>query len=75
MRESPFYQQIEEEAEQRRARKAVLQVLAIRFGAAAAKEHEDALNRIENLEQLMELHKIAIQSRRVSQFHRALTAL
>jgi hypothetical protein len=75
MRESPFYQQIAEEGEQLGLREAILQVLTIRFSAAAAKEHEEGLNRIENLEQLKELHKIAIRCRRVSQFRRALTAL
>jgi hypothetical protein len=75
MHESSFCQEIAEEGERRAARKSVLQVLTIRFGAAAAKEHEEALNRIENLVQLTELHKIAIQSRRASQFRRALAAL
>jgi hypothetical protein len=75
MRESPFYQQLVEEGEQLRARKAVLQVLTFRFGAEAAKEYEDAVNRVENMEQLEELLKIASQSRRITQFRRALAAL
>jgi predicted transposase YdaD len=75
MRESPFYQQILEEGRQLHAREAVLQVLTIRFGPEAAKEQEEAVNRIENLEQLEELHKIAIKSRRFSQFRRAVAAM
>jgi hypothetical protein len=71
MRESPFYQQLLEEGEQIRARKAVLQALRLRFGAEAATEFEEALEGIANLEQLEELHKFAIQSRRLSQFRRA----
>jgi hypothetical protein len=75
MRESPLYQEIMEEGRQLNAREDVLQVLTLRFGAEAAKEFEDGVNRIDNLEQLKELHKIAVQSRRISQFRRALTAL
>jgi hypothetical protein len=75
MRESAFFQEVFEEGEQARARKDVLQALAISFGAEAAKEHEEAVNCLQNLEQLEELLKLAIQSRRVSQFRRALEAL
>jgi hypothetical protein len=75
MRETPLFPEIIKEGEQVQARKNVLQVLSLRFGVQAAKEHKDAVNRIENLEQLDELHKIAIQSRRISQFRRALAAM
>jgi hypothetical protein len=75
MRESPFYQQLVEEGEQVGVRKSILQVLTIRFGAEVAKEHEDAIHRLENLEQLAELLKVATKSRRASQFRRAMTGL
>ena len=75
MRESPLYLEIVAEGEQNHARKAVLQALAIRFGQAAASEFTDAVNRLENVEQLDALLKIAIQSRRVSQFRRAIAGL
>jgi hypothetical protein len=75
MHESSFCQEIIEEGQRLGARKSVLLVLTIRFGAAAAKEHEEALNRIEDLEQFSELLKVAIKSRRVSQFRRTLAAL
>jgi hypothetical protein len=75
MRESAFFQEVFEEGKQAHARQAVLQVLALRFGAEVAKEYEDAVNRLQNIEQLDELHKIAIQSRRPSQFRRALLGL
>jgi hypothetical protein len=75
MRESPFYQELVAEGEQVGTRKDILQALTIRFGAEVAKEHEQAINRLENLEQLEELHKIAIKSRRASQFRRALAEL
>jgi predicted transposase YdaD len=73
MRDSPFYQQLVEEGEQVRARKAVLQVLKARFGAEAAPEFEEAVNRIENFEQLEELLNLAARCRRVSQFRRAIS--
>ncbi len=72
MRDSPFYQELVEEGEQLQARKDVLQVLKLRFGDEAARELEEAVNRLGNLEQLQELHKIAIQSRRISQVRKAL---
>lgn len=71
MRESPLYDIIAKEGEQNRARKDILQVLQLRFGAEAMKEFEPAVNRIDHLEQLDELHRLAVQSRRISQFRRA----
>jgi hypothetical protein len=71
MRGSPFFEEIAKEGEQRRARKDVLQALQLRFGPEAAQEFEAAVNRLENLEQLDELHKLAIQTRRISQFRSA----
>jgi predicted transposase YdaD len=70
MRESPFYQQLVEEGEQVRARKDVLQALQLRFGDDAVAEFEALVNRLDNLDQLSGLHKLAIQSRRLSQFRK-----
>jgi hypothetical protein len=75
MRESPLYQEIAAEGAQNHARKAVLQALPLRFGQSAASEFTDAVNRLENVEQLDALHKIAILCRRISQFRRAIAAL
>ena len=72
MRESPFYQEIMEEGAQNARREAVLEALKLRFGAKAAKEFEEAVNRLEHAEQLKELLKIAIKCKSVSQFRRAL---
>jgi hypothetical protein len=59
------------EAEQNRARKDVLQVLALRFGEEQANEFREALGRITALERLEELHELAVQARRLSQFRKA----
>jgi hypothetical protein len=75
MKESPLYQEIMEEGEQVRARKAILQVLQARIGAKASKEFEDPVNHIEDLEQLEELLKIAARTSRISQFRRAIAEL
>jgi hypothetical protein len=72
MRESPLYQEIAAEGAQEQARADVLEVLRARFGEAAS-EFVDALSRIDNMEQLRALIKIAAKVRRVSQFRRALT--
>jgi hypothetical protein len=53
------------------ARKDVLQVLRLRFGDEAVTEFEAAVNRLENLNQEEVLHKLAMQSRRLSQFRKA----
>jgi hypothetical protein len=72
MRESPLYDIIAEEGAQQQARKDILEVLQLRFGAEARTEFEPAVTRISNLEQLDELLRLAVQSRRISQFRRAL---
>ncbi|HYT95030.1 MAG TPA: hypothetical protein VEL76_40310 [Gemmataceae bacterium] len=48
-----------------------MQLLEIRFGVEAAKEFQEGINGVDNLEQLDELHKLAATSRRVSKFRRA----
>ncbi|HYT87846.1 MAG TPA: hypothetical protein VEL76_03930 [Gemmataceae bacterium] len=70
MEDSSFYQEIMEEGKQEEARRLVLELLRVRFGDEAAKEFAQALSRIGNLKQLRELHRLAAQSRRVSQFRR-----
>ncbi len=79
MRESKFLQQIEDEAgtaaELKRARLDVLQALEVRFGPEAAAEFADALNSITDVEQLSELHRLAIKSRGLAPFRRALSRL
>ncbi len=70
MRESAFFQMIAEEERQAQARLDVLQVLQLRLGPEAVQEFEQAVNELANLEQLQELHKLAVQSRRLSQFRR-----
>ena len=71
LRDSTLFPEFLEEGQQIRARLDVLQALELRFGPEAAKEFTSAINRLENLEQLGELHKLAIQSRRISQFRKA----
>jgi hypothetical protein len=71
MRDSPFYQQLVEEGRVSEGRAAVLDALEVRFGTATAKEFEEPLNKIENLDQLRELRKLAMQSRSLSRFRRA----
>jgi hypothetical protein len=72
MRDSPLYHEIAEEGQQIARREDILEAIKVRFGAEAVREFEEAVNRIANLEQLQELHRLAIRSRRVSQFRRAL---
>lgn len=72
MRESQFYQEIIDEGKQMGVRQSILQVLKQRFGDEAVTEFEAAVNRLENLEQLDALLKVAIKSRRRSQFRKAL---
>jgi hypothetical protein len=72
MRESSFFQQVAEEAKVEQARESVLEVLRLRFGEEAAAEFQEAVNRLEHLEQLTALHRLAVQSRRLSQFRRGM---
>ena len=72
MHESPFYDIIAEKGTQIQARKNILQVLKIRYGAKAIKEFEPAVNKIDKLDQLDKLHRLAVKSRRLSEFRRAI---
>jgi hypothetical protein len=68
MRESAFFQQVADEAKVESTREDVLEVLRLRFGDEAVSEFQQAINSIQHLDQLKALHRLAIQSRRVSQF-------
>jgi hypothetical protein len=72
MHESTFIQEFVLEGEQIGARKAVLQALALRFGEEETGEFREALERITDLDRLKELHKLAIQARRLSKFRKAI---
>jgi hypothetical protein len=72
MRESPFFQQVADEAKVEIARENVLEVLRLRFGDKAVTEFQQAINCVQHLEQLKALHRLAIQSRRVSQFRQGM---
>ena len=75
MRDSPVIQQFIDEAEQSECRRSVRELLVVRFGAEVAKEFEEALNGIENLQQLRDLFTAAAQARRIGQFRKALAGV
>jgi len=75
MKASELFPELAREAEVARARKYILHAIELRFGAAAAKEFEKAVGRVENLDQLEALHGIAIKGRRVTQFRKALEGM
>jgi hypothetical protein len=75
MSESKFVQKIEDRAELKRARIDVQEALDVRFGAGVGAEFTEALNSIQDLEQLSELHRLAIKSRGLVAFRRALARL
>jgi hypothetical protein len=72
VRDSPLVQEFIEEGEQNRARKDVLQVIELRFGKEAVREVSAAVNRLSSLQQLDDLHKLAVQARRFTQVRRGL---
>lgn len=75
MKESKAYQEIMAEGRAEGALQAkradVAEVIEIRFGAEAAAEFQEILRGIEDLEQLSQLHRLAIQSPRLAQLRRA----
>jgi hypothetical protein len=75
MSESKFVQKIEDRAELKRARIAVQQALDFRFGADAGTEFTEVLNGIQDLDQLSELLRLAIKSRGLAAFRRALSRM
>ena len=75
MRDSPLFQEFIDEGKALGMRKAVRDVLEIRFGLEAVSEFEEVLDRTDDLETLRALHRTAIQARRISQFRKALASL
>jgi hypothetical protein len=72
MHESAFIQEFVQEGEQIRARKDVLKLLKARFGEEEADKFKEALDRITDLDRLEELFNLAIRTRRLSQFRKAI---
>lgn len=70
MKESPFYQQLVAEGRVEARREDVLQALQLRFGDKAVGEFTAGLQRINDAEALSRLHRLAIQSRRLTDFRR-----
>src|SRR5262245_12392422 len=79
MRESRFLEEVMEEGRMEGALKTkradILQVLEIRSGAEAAAGVREPPGRITELDRLSELHAVAIGSRRIADFRRALEAV
>ena len=71
MKESKFYQEVMAEGAVERARADVLEALDVRLGAEAVAEFKEALRTIGDLTRLSELHRLAIQCRRLTEFRRA----
>lgn len=72
MRESKFLAQIEAEGELKNARAFVQQLLELRFGPEKGAEFADALNAINDMEKLSELHALAAKCRGLGPFRKAL---
>jgi hypothetical protein len=72
MRESPLMQQVAAEAMVESTREDVLEVLRLRFGEEAVTEFQEAINRLQHLDQLKALHRLAVQSRRISAFRKGM---
>jgi hypothetical protein len=68
MKESKFYQEIQEEARVEEARQFILDDLEIKFGPPAAKEFAPALNAITDSTRLARLHRLALRSSSLEQF-------
>jgi hypothetical protein len=79
MHESKFVQEIQNEAAAQarleQVRINVQQALDVRFGAGASAEFRETLSAIHDLDQLSELHRLAIKSRGLAAFRRALARL
>jgi hypothetical protein len=72
MRDSPFYQEIQMDAELRTSRAYILEALEARFGADTSAEFRDALDNVTDPARLSELHRTAIKCRGIGAFRRAL---
>lgn len=73
MKESPFYQQLVAEGRVEARREDVLQALQLRFGDKAVTEFTPGLQRINDADALSRLLRLAIQSRRLTDFRRQFT--
>jgi len=75
MKESKFYQEIQEEACIEQGRADVLQVLGLRFGSEAVAKFQKPLQAIVDPNQLTQLNAVAVTCRRPADFRRALTTV
>jgi hypothetical protein len=78
MRESKFFEEVlaegRVEGKVEQARASVLDALDVKFGAEAAAEFREALRGVTDLDQLSELLRLAIKSKRPAEFRRRLAA-
>lgn len=74
MRESKFFEEVEESARVELSRKLVLEVLSLRFGSERTGEFGDAIRALDDFVELHELHRVAVKCRRPSEFRKALEA-
>jgi hypothetical protein len=74
MRESKFFQEIEDEVRLNQARVFAQDALDARFGPAVAAEFAELVNGIQDVDKLRELSRLAIKSRGLAAFRRALAS-
>jgi hypothetical protein len=74
MRESGFFDEIMKEGRIEERQASILQALGLRFGEDAVAEFTQAINAIRDLDRLSELLRLAIKSRGIKPFRRALTS-
>lgn len=72
MRESNFFEEIEAFGRLVQSQVAIMEALAVRFGPEAAEEFKEPLKSIKDIDKLSELHKLAIKTRGLGPFRRAL---
>jgi hypothetical protein len=72
MRESAFFQDLEKVVKVEQSRELLLEVLRLRFGEEAVTEFQDAINRLQHLEEINDLLYPALKCRRLSQFRKAM---
>jgi hypothetical protein len=70
MKESPLYEEILAEGRAEKAQEFVLDVLEDRFGKRSAKAFRQALQKIQNADDLSELHHKAVRCRTLDAFRR-----
>ena len=74
MKESPMYAEIMMEGEIKARQADILEAIQLRFGPKAAAEFEPRLRPVNDLDALSRLHRLAIQSRRLTEFRRGFAA-